>query len=60
MTRRPTVPRVLLRQLPLHLPAASAPPLEGLMRDTIVQLLAHLLTSASTRDARGEDGDERQ
>lgn len=53
-TRRP----LPVRQLPLYLPAAATPPLDGITRDAIVQLLAHLLTSACTRDAKSEGGDE--
>ena len=58
MTTRTTDARHPIRQLPLPLPAASAPPLEGVTRDAVVQLLAHLLTSAGTRDASRGGRDE--
>ena len=56
MTRRTANVR-LIRQLPLHLSAAT-PPLEGVMRAAVVQLLARLLTSACTRGADREGRDE--
>lgn len=58
MTTRTTNARIPIRQLPLYLPAAAAPPLEGVTRDAVVQLLAHLLTSAARRDANREERDE--
>ena len=58
MTTRTTDTRIPIRQLPLYLPAAAAPRLEGVMRDAVVRLLAHLLTSACTRDASCEGRDE--
>jgi hypothetical protein len=58
MTTRTTGARIPIRQLLLYLPAAAAPPLEGVTRDAVVQLLAHLLTSACTRDASREGRDE--
>jgi hypothetical protein len=54
MITRTTGARVPIRQLPLYLTAAAAPPLEGVTREAVVQLLAHLLTSACTRDASRE------
>ena len=58
MTTRRTDASVPIRQVPWYLPAAAAPPLEGATRNAVVQLLAHLLTSACTRDASREDRDE--
>jgi hypothetical protein len=58
MIRRLTDALGPIRQLALYLPAAAAPPLEGLTRDAVVQLLACLLTSACTRVAKGEGRDE--
>ena len=58
MTRRTTHVRFPIRQLPLHLSGAATPPLEGVMRDAVVQLLAHLLTSACTPDLGLEERDE--
>jgi hypothetical protein len=45
-------------QLRLYLPATAAPPLEGVTREAVVQLLARLLTSACTPDASREGHDE--
>jgi hypothetical protein len=45
-------------QLRLYLPAAEAPPLEGVTREAVVQLLALLLTSSCTPDASREGCDE--
>jgi hypothetical protein len=60
MRRRPrTDARHPIRQLPLYLPGAAAPVLMGVTRDTVVQLLAHLLTSAYTRDASEGDDETR-
>ena len=58
MTTRTTDARSPRQQLPLYLPAAGAPPLEGATRDAVVQLLAHLLTSACRQDVGGEGRDE--
>ena len=58
MTTRTTDAGNPRKQLPLYLPAAGAPPLEGVTRDAVVQLLAHLLTSACTQDASREGRDE--
>lgn len=58
MTDRPTHARIPIRQLPLYLPAAAAPPLDGVTRDAVVRLLAQLLTSACMRDAGPEERDE--
>ena len=58
MTTRTTGARHPIQQLTLYLLPASAPSLEGVMRDAVVQLLAHLLTSACTRDASREGRDE--
>jgi hypothetical protein len=58
MTTRTAEVRNPRRQLPLYLPAAGAPPLEGVTRDTVVRLLAHLLISACTQDVGGEGRDE--
>ena len=38
---------------------AAAPVLLGVTRDTVVQLLAHLLTSACMRDTREGDDETR-
>jgi hypothetical protein len=58
MTTRTTGARLPIRQLPLYLTAAAAPPLEGMTRDAVVQLLAHLLTSAGRHDGSREGRDE--
>ena len=58
MTTRTTGARHPIRQLPLYLLPASSPSLEGVMRDAVVQLLAHPLASACTRDASREGPDE--
>ena len=58
MIRRTTEGRVPPRQLPLYLPAAAAPPLEGVTRDAVVQLLAQLLTSACTPGTSREGSDD--
>jgi hypothetical protein len=51
MIDRTTDARIPIRQLPLYLPAAAAPHLDGATRDAVVRLLAYLLTSACTRAA---------
>lgn len=58
MTTRTTDASNPRYQLRLHLPAAGAPPLEGVTRAAVVQLLALLLTSACTPDASREGRDE--
>lgn len=58
MTTRTTDTRHPRKQLLLYLPAAGAPPLEGVTRDAVVHLLARLLTSACTQDVGGEGRDE--
>jgi hypothetical protein len=58
MTAKTTQTRLPIRQLPLYLPAAAAPPLESATHGAVVQLLAHLLTSACTRDTSREGHDE--
>jgi hypothetical protein len=58
MTTRPTDARSPRKQLPLYLPDAEAPPLEGSTRDAVVRLLARLLTSACKHDVTGEERDE--
>ena len=58
MTKRKTDPRGPIRQLPLYAPAAAAPRLDGVTRDTVVQLLAQLLTSVCTPSTRPEGRDE--
>ena len=58
MTTRTTDARHPRKQLLLHLPAARAPPVEGATRDTIIRLLAYLLTSACQQDVSGEGRDE--
>ena len=55
--RTPHAPGAI-RQLPLHLSTAAAPPLEGITRDAVVQLLARLLTSACAPAADREAPDE--
>jgi hypothetical protein len=47
-----TEPRI---QLPVYLPAAGAPQVEGVTRQAVVRLLAYLLISAGVRPA-GLDG----
>ncbi len=46
------------KQLPLYLPVAAAPALEGTTRDAVVRLLAHLVISAGRQDVGGEARDE--
>jgi branched-subunit amino acid aminotransferase/4-amino-4-deoxychorismate lyase len=58
MTTRTTDTRTPRKQLPLYLPAAGTPLLEGVTRDAVIQLLAQLLTSAVTQDVGGEGRDE--
>lgn len=58
MTRRPTTVRVPIRQLSLYLSTLATPPVEGVTRDAVVQLLARLLTSACTEEASQEGRDE--
>ena len=58
MIRKTTRARLPIRRLLLDLFAAPTPPLEGVTRDAVVQLLARLLTSACTHDADQEGRDE--
>jgi hypothetical protein len=58
ITTRARDGRIAIRQLPLYLPAAAAPPLDPVTRNAVIQLLAHLLTSACTPNADAEDPDE--
>jgi hypothetical protein len=58
MTTRTTETRTPRNQLPLYLPAAGAPPLEGATRGAVIQLIAQLLTSACRQDVGGEVRDE--
>jgi hypothetical protein len=50
-----TEPRV---QLPLYLPVAGAPQVEGATRQPVVRLLAYLLISAGVRPAALDGRDE--
>jgi hypothetical protein len=58
MTERTTDAPIPIRQLLLYLPAAAAPPLEGVTRDAVVRLLAQLLISACAPAACPEGRDE--
>ena len=55
MTERTTDAPIPIRQLLLYLPAAAAPPLEGVTRDAVVRLLAQLLDQRvhASRVSRG-------